>query len=420
MTVAVAVESVLYRATGADGPSAVVGETPARLALPETVSGSISLEQERKLGFFGSRVDPGAFLAELERSGLRGRGGAGYPTHRKFAAVADTDGETVVVANGHEGEPASAKDRWLLIHRPCLVLDGLLIAAAVTGATDGVVYVSDPQAEESVREAIAELVTEGLVPDGVRLRIHRAEHTYVAGEESAVCQSINGFAAKPTSKPPRPYQSGVHGLPTLVSNVETLAHVAWIKRYGADSFASVGSAASAGTALFTVTGAVARPGVYEMSLGGTIADLVAAAGGTTDGMSGLMVGGWFGGLLAGDQSELVCCYDAVREAGSGLGCAAVTVFGEGDDLVEVAGELSGWFQSESAMQCGVCVSGTNAIARAFRQLQRGDASTVHQENLIRWGGTLAGRGACGFIDGAAALARTAGAELVRRSERKES
>lgn len=133
-----------------------------------------------------------------------------------------------------------------------------------------------------------------------------------------------------------------------------------------------------------------------------------------------MLGGWFGGMLAGDRSELICCYDAVRKAGSGLGCAAVTVLGEHDDLVEIAAELSAWFQAESAMQCGVCVSGTAAIARAFRQIQRGDDPTLHQENLMRWGATVAGRGACGFIDGAAALARTAGVELARRSENKES
>ncbi|MGV9745850.1 NADH-ubiquinone oxidoreductase-F iron-sulfur binding region domain-containing protein [Rhodococcus zopfii] len=416
----VAVESVLYRASSAGGPSGVVGDTPARLVLPDTAAGAFGLERERAFGFFGSPVDPAAFLAELERSGLRGRGGAGYPAHRKFAAVAGAHGETVVVANGHEGEPASAKDRWLLTHRPHLVLDGLLLAAVVTGASEAIVYVSDADALASVEGAIAELAAAGLVPDGLALRTHRAEHTYVAGEESAVCRSINGFPAKPTSKPPRPYESGVRGLPTLISNVETLAHVAWIRRHGAAAFAEVGSGTSSGTALFTLTGAVERPGVYEMSLGKTIDHLIESAGGATAGIGGLMVGGWFGGLLAGDRSSLVCCYDAVREAGSGLGCAAVTVLGRNDDLVEVAGELSTWFQSESAMQCGVCVSGTNAIARAFRQMQRGDTSTVHQENLIRWGDTLTGRGACGFIDGAAALARTAGAELARRSERKES
>lgn len=410
--------SALYRAPSVNAPARVVGGTPARLVLPEVVAGSWGLSDEIRHGFFGPAVDSADFLAELEKSGLRGRGGAGFPAYRKFAAVAQAGGESVVVANGHEGEPASVKDRWLLTHRPHLVLDGLLIAAEVTRSSEAIVYVSDPDAVVAVDRAIRDVVLAGLVPDGLTLRSHQGANTYVAGEESAVCQSINGFAAKPTSKPPRPFQSGVRGLPTLISNVETLAHVAWIKRFGVDEFVTVGSGTSGGTALFTLTGAVETPGIYEMSLGSTMADLL-SAGSATDRVGGLMIGGWFGGVLSGDHSDLVCCYDAVRAAGSGLGCAAITVLGDNDDLVAIAGELSAWFQSESAMQCGVCVSGTSAISRTFRQVLSGDTSPVHPENLLRWGSSLSGRGACAFIDGASTLARTAGAELVRRNREEK-
>ncbi|NLU62986.1 NADH dehydrogenase subunit F [Rhodococcus sp. HNM0563] len=405
-------QTALHRAPDFRAPARVVGGTPARLALPAANDPAWGLADERALGFFGAPVEGDAFLAELEVSGLRGRGGAGFPAHRKFAAVASAPGDCVVVANGHEGEPASAKDRWLLTHRPHLVLDGLLVAAAVTGASDAIVYVSDPELREIVDRAVSEITAAGLVPAEVTVRTHLAEHTYVAGEESAVCRSINGFPAKPTSKPPRPFESGVRGLPTLINNVETLAHVAWIRRHGAQAFAATGSASSTGTALFTLTGAVAEPGVYEMSLGEPISALIAAGGGSAADTAGLLVGGWFGGVLTGDHSTLRCCYDAVREAGGGLGCAAVTVLDAGQDVVALAGELSAWFQSESAMQCGVCVSGTNAIARAFRQVLRGDAAATHHENLIRWGSTLSGRGACSFIDGAANLARTAGPLLA--------
>lgn len=416
----VAAESVLYRAPDTAAAASVVGNTPARLVHPDTATGALPLNQEQELGYLGPRVAPEVLLAELERSGLRGRGGAGYSTARKFAAVAAATGDKVVVANGHEGEPASSKDRWLLRHRPHLVLDGLLLAAAAVGASEAIIYVSDPDAAAAIEYAINELEIVGLVPDNLALRTHRVEHTYVAGEESAVCQSINGFAAKPTAKPPRPYESGVRGLPTLINNVETLAHVAWIHRYGAAEFARVGTETSPGTALFTVTGAVAHPGVYEMTLGATIGDLIAAAGGATTDITGMLIGGWFGGMLAGDHSDLICCYDAMRKADVGLGCAAITILSDRDDLVQVAGELSSWFRAESAMQCGVCVSGTAAIARAFNRIARADNPDLHTDNLIRWGNTLTGRGACGFIDGAAALARTAGAELARRSERKES
>ncbi|MFQ6395545.1 NADH-ubiquinone oxidoreductase-F iron-sulfur binding region domain-containing protein [Nocardia sp. KC 131] len=413
-----ALRSALYRAPAQDTPARVVGASPPRLVVPGVESADWGLERELGLGFFGPPVDPAEFLAELAASGLRGRGGAGFPAHRKWSAVASAR-DSVVVANGHEGEPASGKDAWLLTRRPHLVLDGLLSAAAVTGSSEAVVYASDPAVLTSVRRAVAEVSSAGLVPDGVTLRVHEAPPGYVAGEESAVVRSINGGPAKPVSKPPRPFEVGVRGLPTLVSNVETFAHAALIRRYGAAEFASVGSASSRGTALFTITGQIAEPGVYEMSLGAPVSELMRAAGGGRGSMTGALLGGWFNGISVGDLGGLACCYDAMRTAGTGLGCAAVTVLGPEDDLVAVAGELSGWFQAESALQCGSCFSGTKAIARAFRQVLRGEDPGRHLADLTRWGSTLSGRGVCGFIDGAAALARTGAEELARRETQKE-
>ncbi|WP_040835964.1 NADH-ubiquinone oxidoreductase-F iron-sulfur binding region domain-containing protein [Nocardia brevicatena] len=410
--------SALYRAPAVDTPARVAGGAPGRLVVPGVESPEWGLEHERALGFFGPSVDSAAFLAELELSGLRGRGGAGFPAYRKWAAVAGA-GDSVVVANGHEGEPASAKDAWLLTRRPHLVLDGLLLAAAVTGADEAVVYVSAPEVVATVRRAVAEVVTAGLVPEGVTLRVHQGPPGYVAGEESAVVQCLNGWPAKPTSKPPRPFEVGVHGLPTLVSNVETLAHAAWIRRHGASEFAAVGSASSRGTALFTVTGRVGEPGVYEMPLGAIVADLVSAAGGVRAPMTAALIGGWFNGVAIGDHSALECCYDAMRAARTGLGCAAITVLGPDDDPLVVAEELSGWFAMESAHQCGSCFTGTKEIARAFRRALAGNDATRHIADLSRWGSELAGRGVCGFIDGAAALARIGAAEIERRNARKE-
>ncbi|EOM75109.1 NADH dehydrogenase subunit F [Rhodococcus rhodnii] len=409
----VAGRSALYRAPDPSLAARVVASTPPRLVVPGAESPEWGLGDERRLGFFGDRPAAPDVLAELERSGLRGRGGAGFPAFRKWTTVGGADSDTVVVANGHEGEPASGKDRWLLTRRPHLVLDGLLLAAHTIGASEAIVYLSDEGIRAVVDRAIAECRDAGLVPDGLVLRTHVAEHTYVAGEESAVCRSIDGDPAKPTSKPPRPYEAGVHGLPTLVSNVETLAHAAWIMVHGATEFASVGTESSKGTALFTLTGDVASPGVYEMALGRPIADLVAAGGGRE--ITGLMVGGWFGGILEADHFAVCCCYDALRGIGSGLGCAAVTVLGRDDDLLAVAAELGEWFRTESAMQCGVCVSSTGAIARSLRKVVRGDDDPVHRTNLLRWGTQITGRGACGFVDGAATLALSVGAELERRA-----
>ncbi|MFW0784875.1 NADH-ubiquinone oxidoreductase-F iron-sulfur binding region domain-containing protein [Gordonia sp. CPCC 206044] len=413
MTLAIA--SALHRAPAPEVPAQVVAGSPARLVVPGVEGPTWGLESERALGFFARSHDGPTIIDELERSGLRGRGGAGFPAHRKWVSVAAAPGPKVVVANGHEGEPASSKDRWLLTRRPHLVLDGLLLAARAVEAEEAIVYLSDTAVAAVVDRAIGDLAAADLIPQGLTVRTHVAEHTYVAGEESAVCRSINGGPAKPLSKPPRPYQAGVRGLPTLISNVESLAHAAWTAVHGADAFASVGSATSKGTALFTITGAVETPGVYEMSLGATVAELIAAAGGGP-GSTGLMVGGWFGGILHGDHTDMTCCYEAMRAAGTGLGCAAVTVLGPDDDVLDIAAELADWFRQESAAQCGVCVSSTNAIARAVRQVVRGDDPTAHRQNLLRWGGDISGRGACGFVDGAATLARTVGAELERRAQ----
>ncbi|PWD43183.1 NADH dehydrogenase subunit F [Gordonia paraffinivorans] len=405
---------VLYRAAAIIPPAVVVGDTPARLVVPGVEQDGWGLDDERRLGAFAGPIEAEAILHELELSGLRGRGGAGFPVFRKWSTVAGAPGECVVVANGHEGEPASSKDRWLLTRRPHLVLDGLLIAAATVGASEAIVCVSHEDAAASVESAIADLQNAGLVPEGLTLRVFRTGMSYVAGEESAICQAINGGPALPTDKPPRPFEAGVRGLPTLINNVETLAHVAWIRIHGGTEFASAGTETAKGTALFTVTGACERPGVYEMELGRTVAELIAAAGGSVEAVTGLLVGGWFGGVLDASAVSLPCCYDAFAAAGGGLGCAAVTVLGPDDDIVETATELAAWYQMESAKQCGVCVSGTGAIARTLRQISRGVAGADATEKLARWGSTLSGRGACSFIDGASALARSAALELTRR------
>ncbi len=415
MTVDIAAPSILHRAPALDTPARTAAGCPPRLVVPGVEDPGWGLADERARGHLGGPVDPEKLLAELERSGLRGRGGAGFPAHRKWRSVASADGPAVVVANGHEGEPASGKDTWLLTRRPHLVLDGLLLAAQVTGADEAIVYVSRPAAATAVERAIDALHVAGLIPASLTLRIHRAEHRYVAGEESAVCRAINSGIAKPTDKPPRPFESGVRGRPTLVSNVETLAHAAWIRVHGGEAFAAAGNGASTGTALFTVSGAVAEPGVYEMELGRPLADLFDAAGGPTGTSAGMLMGGWFNGILPGDHSALACCYDAMRAAGTGLGCGAVTVLGPDDDLVETAGALAAWYGEESALQCGICINGTRAIARTFRRIERGDEDPAHRTRLATWGATTPGRGACGLVDGAFALARTAAEELERRA-----
>ncbi len=349
-------------------------------------------------------------IAELEAAGLRGRGGAGFPAAIKWRTVAGAPGPRVVVANGEEGEPSSKKDAWLLLNRPHLVLDGLLLAARTVGADRAVVYLSHAETVASVREAIAELPgSAGPVPE-----VHVVEPTYVAGEETAACRSINGGPALPLARPPRVCDEGVDGRPTLVSNVETLAHAAWISRNGAAAYRENGTAESPGTTLVTLTGACAAPGVYEVPFGLTVAELFEIAGGFTGEPAGFVMGGWFGGLLGPEHAATVCTYEAVRAAGSGFGCGAITALPAGTDPLAVAADITAWYADESARQCGVCAKGTVAIRDVFAALRDGTASDKDRDDLARWGETLPGRGACAFLDGAAGWARTVRAEFPDR------
>jgi NADH:ubiquinone oxidoreductase subunit F (NADH-binding) len=380
-----------------------------RLVVAGAEAGPLSLERERELGTYGPACTDD-LVGELEVANLRGRGGAAFPAHVKWRAVAAADGPRVVVANGEEGEPSSGKDRWLLTHRPHLVLDGLFRAVASTGAERAIVYLAHPETVAAVRTALAEL---GDTP--VAVEVHTVEPSYVAGEETAVCRAIDGGPALPTAKPPRPFERGVGGRPTLVANVETLAHTAWIAVHGADAYRRYGTGTSPGTALVTLAGACLRPGVYEVPYGLTIAELFdSVGGGLTSSPSAFVMGGWFGGVLNPRAAGVACCFDAVRAAGSGLGCAAITAVGDDEDPVAVAASIAAWYADESAGQCGVCIKGTAAIRDTFALVRDGRAGDLEAANLARWGAQLPGRGACAFLDGAAALARTVVTEFPDR------
>jgi NADH:ubiquinone oxidoreductase subunit F (NADH-binding) len=350
---------------------------------------------------------PGAddLLDAIEQSGLRGRGGAAFPFAVKARAVRRVARWTqppVVVANGEEGEPASVKDRWLLRNRPHLVLDGLRLAAAVAGADQAYVYVSDPAAARSVAGALRDAELAGRL--GVPVDITVVEPAYVAGEETAAVRAINGGPAKPSDKPPRPFEAGVAGRPTLVSNVETLANLPFVYRHGAAAYRQAGTAGSPGTFLATVTGGGRPPALYELPHGIPFRDVLTLHGVAGSSVHGVLMGGYFSGLLNRQALGMTLDHESVRAIGSGLGCGALSILGENDCPVAVAASVMAFFARENAGQCGSCFNGTAAMSAVLDALRDGAAADGDLARLRRWSQVLRGRGACGTLDGAVNLA----------------
>ncbi len=374
-------------------PSRLLGDRPGH--------GREDYPAYRELGGYSPLADPATLLDEVERGGLQGRGGAAFPLAVKLRAVRDNGrlaGGTVVVANGEEGEPASIKDRWLLRHRPHLVLDGLRLAAAMVSADRAYVYVSDPESARSVEAAL----TEHAVGD-ITIELCNVDPAYIAGEETAVTRVINGGPAKPTDKPPRPFQKGVGGRPTLVSNVETLANLPYLQQHGSAAFRSLGTSMSPGTFLVTLTGAGRPPGLYEIPHGLPFSELLALHGVSSEQVQGALLGGYFAGLLNRAVLDATLDHETLRGLGSGLGCGAIAVITD-DCPVAVAASVLAYFDRENAGQCGSCFNGTAAMAAVGGALRDGVATSDDLDRLRRWSVVLRGRGACATLDAATNVA----------------
>ena len=354
----------------------------------------------------GRRPGGGPWLFDdIERSGLRGRGGAWFPTARKWRGVARAaqGRRSIVVVNASEGEPLSAKDRTLLEHRPHLVIDGGITAAESVGADEVIIYVSRAARgpTRALRRALRERRRAGLR----ELPVHVVDtpHRYVAGESSAVVRRANGGPAKPGFSPPHPSERGVDGQPTLVQNAETIAHAALIARFGDAWFRERGDAEAPGTALLTLAGNVRFPGVYEVDLGTTMTAVLNGAGGVLTPPEGALVGGYFGSWIGAQR--LAGLRLAPPELN--LGCGVVGVLGAGACGLSEAATIVEFLARESAGQCGPCVYGLRAIAGTLSRIAAADADRGDIARLQRWTAMVEGRGACHHPDGAVNNAVTA-------------
>jgi len=354
----------------------------------------------------GKRAHRQQFIDMVERSGLRGRGGAGFPAGRKLHAVASGRRGAVVVANGAEGEPASRKDAALLAAAPHLVLDGGLLAAAAVHSDE--VYVVVDRGDRAGYAAMHRAISDRADIDARAVRLVDVPSRYVAGEESALVHLLNGGEAKPVFVPPRPYERGVRGRPTLMQNVETLANLALIARYGAAWYRSMGTPDEPGSVLVTASGAVARPGVYEFALGTPMQAVLDGVGGVTEPVSAVLVGGYFGSWLpAGVLSRVQLTHEDLRAAGGMLGCGVVAALPASRCGVAETARIASYLAAETAGQCGPCVHGLSAVAGQVAAIAAGRSMTGAHETVVRWLGDIEHRGACRLPDAAVGFLRSA-------------
>ena len=310
-----------------------------------------------------------------------------------------------MVVNGSETEPASRKDRTLLQRAPHLVLDGALLAARATGARAVIIKVGDGAAG-----AIASLESAIAVRDSGRIEISlsRGPQGYVTGEESAVIAHLNGGPSLPTFTPPRPFERGYRGRPTLIHNPETLAQLALIARHGERWYRELGTWEDPGSALVTISGAVTHPGVYELAFGTPMVSLIEAAGGPSEKLQALLIGGYFGTwVAAGPAMGLALAREDLRSVGCTLGAGVVIALGESACGLHESSRVIDYLADSSAGQCGPCVFGLAAVADSFAALTDGSADAGERERLLRWCGEIRGRGACHHPDGAVRFVESA-------------
>jgi NADH:ubiquinone oxidoreductase subunit F (NADH-binding) len=344
----------------------------------------------------------------LEACGLTGRGGAGFPSARKLAAVA-AGKHAVVVANGAEGEPLSSKDRELLTRAPHLVLDGLQLVAEATRAEEAFAYVP-----EDLTAPITSALVERHGLDRIPVAVVTAPDAFISGEESAVVSRLSGGPALPRDKARMVVAAGVRGRPTLVHNVETLAHLALAARFGPAWFREAGTPDEPGTFLSTVSGAVANPGVYEFGYGIALGDLLAAAGGATTRAQAVLVGGYHGAWvpLQTPASALGAPVSraGLRPYGASPGAGIIAVLPSATCGLEQTSQIVSFLAGQSAGQCGPCLNGLPRLAEVFQMLVATPgrpAPAAALEEVRRLAGLVEGRGACHHPDGTVRLVRSA-------------
>ena len=360
------------------------------------------------------KIKPEDVIAEVKKSALRGRGGAGFPTGLKWSFMPrQFAGPKYVVCNSDEGEPGTCKDRDLLRYNPHSVIEGMIIAGYAMSASAGYNYIHGEIWEiyEQFEEALAEAYAAGYVGSNIlgsefshELYAVPGYGAYICGEETALLESLEGKKGMPRFKPPFPASYGLYGKPTTINNTETFAAVPWIMRHGADAFLALGKPNNGGTKLFSVTGHVNRPGNYEVRLGTPFARLLEMAGGVRTGrkLKGVIPGGSSMPVLPADiMMATDMDYDSIAKAGSMLGSGAVIVMDDSTCMVRALERLSYFYFEESCGQCTPCREGTGWLYRVVHRIENGFGRMEDLALLDDVSDNIAGRTICALGDAAA-------------------
>ena len=383
--------------------------TPHLLLPARSTTGTENLAEYRARGGYDGlqqgRTRGAAWLrGEIAASLLRGRGGASFPTARKWELAAAASAERkYVVGNGGEHEPGSDKDRFLVEHHPHAVLEGLALAGLATGAQQGYLYLIEDMhgPRRAAEQALQEAQDAGLLP--FPIAIHLGPTTYVAGEETAALNAIEGKPAKPRKKPPFPGEAGLFGMPTTVNNVETLAHVAWIAQNGAAAFAAIGTAESKGTLLFTLPDSVQRPGVHELPFGASYRQLIDGCGGGLRGGRTLraILPAMSSAFLSAEHLDVPIGYETLRPLGTSPGCGGIKLVLDDTDVVAMTVAIAEFFMREQCGQCPPCRMETNQFVHMLKAVQQ-RKGPGYEDKIPKLAEFSRKKGFCSLIEMAAA------------------
>ena len=380
--------------------------------LLDTYQGAGGYEAWRKI--ITEKTPHEDIIAEMKASGLRGRGGAGFPTGLKWSFMPRTaPGQKYIVCNSDEGEPGTCKDRDILRYNPHALIEGMAIAGYTIGATTGYNYIRgefwEPyeRFEAAIEEARnAGLLGKNIMGSGIDFDIytHLGAGAYICGEETALLESIEGKKGQPRFKPPFPAGFGLYGRPTTINNTESLASVPAILRNGGQWFQDLGKPNNGGTKLFSVSGHVNNPGNFEVSLGTPFAKLLEMAGGVRDGhqLKAVIPGGSSVPVIPGEQMmEVDMDYDSIAKAGSMLGAGSVIVMDETVCMVKALARLSHFYFEESCGQCTPCREGTGWLAKVVHRIEHGEGRPEDLDLLDKVAGQIGGHTICALGDAAA-------------------